>query len=761
MLEKKVFKNGIQEDKSLAIESIVDGLFKHHLDKECYEEILAELPTDIYNWKIIIDHIVSDTGNENSIPVIMLWILKLSINPFDHYKMLKEKHIGILTKFLLDYLLEAKQWPLKKYALKALAFLARCMLDNGCKFESIASNPTPHFLLIDRKVQEQQLFCFLKYLSFISTVPSEFLEIKENDQIVTKRYKIKIMSHLSSKETVIKDLNTLFSILNLENSKLGWTLCKSIYRMSRFVDKNTLISDLKALLGPRIFANEQCWINVFTLFSFFILDDKNSLESVGNLLFVNIALKYDQEFVSRSTAVRETALFFIWVLARNRCLIEPYSIIYRVVFISLFDREFICRRAAVNVVQELVGAGYFKELNNTRDENPIFKICQSLVKRRSDCYKLFITIEDKQNYKEAVFEMLFSFDRESRELAAQIISNFLYPCNVPLKYKTVTEMDTTHLLAYYTFKFALSESDRNTHLNVFKPYIDTFLLDNQKFKLRNMAFAIDSYLKIASLFNKASFSANILFLISKNFSPLQVQKYSCVLFENNLQFSEKVFSLIEKNNTGILSNANNIFYRDQIVIQLEKNLQKGNFVEYSIHALRIMKVVDKVLLVKRYLEDYTVDFNGDAGYVHRRAALWYCFSILDMSTAEVEDEMERYLIRFMADKSKKLRDEILESLLRTQFSIYDHETQRQSSLEITLPIKRNIKRFERFFKSYDQSLKLLSTERAYFRALFIAFSDMTDFWIGISKTAKNADRYLINVLEEEVFSKQSADREKL
>lgn len=750
MLDEKVFKCEIQESKSLTIKSITEGLFKESFDKELYDEILAELPTDIYNWKILIDYVASGTRNENSSPIVMLWIMKLSMNPFDHFKMLKEKQIDILVEFLLDYLLEARQWPLKKYTLKTLAFLARCMLDNGCKFNDISSSTASHFIILDRKVSEQQFFCFLKYLSFITSVPREFLVINQEDQIVTKRYKIKIISHLSTKETVVNDLNALFPMLNLENTKLGWTLCKSIYRMSRLVDKSTLICDLKALLRIRIFADEQCWINVLTIFAFFILDGEANLK---DLSFLSIALNYDQEFVSRSTTVRETAFFFVWVLARTRCPIEPDDILHRIVFLSLFDREFICRRAAVNVVQELVGAGYFKELSGSSEENPIFKICQRLVKRRSDCYQLFVNIEDKQKYKKDTFEMLVSADRESRELAAQIISKFFDPCSVRLKYQTVYEMDGMNLLAHYTFRSELSGKDRSVFISTLKPYIETFLLDNQMFKIRHIELAIDSYLKIASIFDKAPFASNILFLITKNFNPFQVQECSSVLFENNLQFSEKAFSLIEKNNAAILSNANNALYRDKIIIQLEKNLEKNRFVEYSIHALRIMKVLDKAFVVKKYLEDYTVDFNGDAGYFHRRAALWYFFAISD-------DEIEEYLIRFMADKSKKLRDEILESLLRTQFSMYDSQKQWQNTLELVLPITRNIKRFECFFKSYETSLKLLSTERAYFRALFVAFSDTRDFWIGISKTAKTADRCLTSILKEEVFSKKTGFSEK-
>ncbi|ELA41776.1 uncharacterized protein VICG_01128 [Vittaforma corneae ATCC 50505] len=112
---------------------------------------------------------------------------------------------------------------------------------------------------------------------------------------------------------------------------------------------------------------------------------------------------------------------------------------------------------------------------------------------------------------------------------------------------------------------------------------------------------------------------------------------------------------------------------------------------------------------------------------------------------------ERCVIRFMADKSKKLRDEVLCLLVKHQFPGFSGDF---PQLLISDAMKTGgafiilyVEEFKRFFEVHSGLFGKNGQEESYFKALFYAFSNFDDFWIGISNTVSVADLGLKNTLK--------------
>ncbi|ELA41775.1 uncharacterized protein VICG_01127 [Vittaforma corneae ATCC 50505] len=705
-------------ENSAELNAVIQSAMNKLKETNDLEAVRVELPTDILYWQSLLEFIenpatsarvfkcrfyrtisevkpaesaLKELGIDDSlvstegdlVTVIVLWIENLLLNPFGIFKILSERQFNFLTDFLISFVVECTKstvighnvrkneinlkWAVKKHILRCLALLAKSTLNTSDspmhKTREVYTVNTDHtsYAVFGHPVSAVSFYCFLKHLSIVygellQTNPTSdlILNFEDDESLVVKRYKIKILSNISNERNVLDSLRVLLTMINHESSRLGWTLCKAIHRMSRSIDRKSLVCDLIESLGQRIFSNEQCWINVLTIISFIVLEMGNDVEEplFDDFNFVNIALSYDNEFVQKSSSLRESALFFVWSVVRSTACIalEQYnldSVISRVVFMSLFDREFICRRAAANVLQEILGRMAVNENSLSKyplllEPETLFTINGSSVKRRPECLKSFSQIKHKTPFEPFVFNSLYSFDKETREMSASAVAAYFDPFKVPIKYKTVSEVDGTHLLINECIhnsnsgtehKCSNGRNDQETTLclsNIidnFGSFINSFSLTNLTYKIRNMDLAIESYLKIAKYFDLSVFFTNFIFLVNRNFSPVSMQGSSQVLFENP-EFSRRLFALINKNSTSVLVNSNNRLFKAEVLRKYTENLEKRILIQHSIEAITLMKhfpLYDHPLisLIKDYLSDYSVDFNGDIGYFNRRASFLY------------------------------------------------------------------------------------------------------------------------------------------
>lgn len=766
------------------------------------DKISQKLPTDISYWPSVIEFIqktflivktaqmddfesafIKTTDKETKeITVLILWIKKLLLNPFDIDLILNINDYNLLKHFLIFNIKKGKNkvylnWVTQKLILKSLAHLA---------MNELKKNTTDELKIIDKNLfkifgfpmLETHFYCFLKYLSIIYSSyfenNEEITSLNIDENLVIKRYKIKIISYLSTAKNAVNNLKSILLLINHENTKLGWTLSKAAHRISRFLDKKSLSIDLIKSLGGVIFSNEEAWINSLTIVSLisFEITNDDSLNFIKNLfdfdnfIFVNTSLTYNNEFEPKSINLREMGLFFVWSILRSVdfSILEEFKftdIIYRVIFISLFDIEFICRRAAVDVLQEFLGR-MRKDYFDSSDVTTFFKITKSSIKRNTDCLDLFCNIKNKKPFEKFILDSIYSFDDNLRKLSATIITKYYNPYLEDIKYSTVYEMDGINLLINEIIinkDDLIGRSQLNDH-KFYEKFINSFELTNLNYSKRKMSLVITSYLEIAAFFDIKKFFTNVLFLTNKNFDPIKIQKSSQIIFEN-INFSEQFLKIINKNSTSILINSNNAIFKKEVLEKYNSNLENKIHVSYTIEAIRLMEYfpTDNIILfdnIKSYLFDYSIGFDGDIGYFNRKAAFLYIFNYLknlknDISSniSEIQELVEKMIIKFLSDKSKKLRDFVLSLLLKSpEFSEFIPDFPYLIITEINENniIKNYRNEFKLFFEEHRRLFKNKGNDYSYFVALHLSFCKFDDFWLGIKNTYSSADFTLKNLL---------------
>jgi len=812
------------------------------------------LPTDIFHISEIVKNLHSEDQTVKL--AILLWLPQILRNPFKLSKFIGNEEMGHLKSFLLKSLNETCCRQIKKKIFLSIAFLACNNLrsensfDLSTAFSGIAlSEKHTHevfnlffrlegenFYIFGQKVHVIDFYSCLKQLSKLISVPDKYLPFCDSDSTIIKRYKVKIISH--NADSGIEELKKLISCLNFNDFKFGWTLSKSIYRMKRFIDKKAFVSDLKEMVSGQIFSDEQLWINVMTILSFFLLDD----EDIGDVNFLSQALLFDREFNTKAKYLREAALFLCWCLVRKDYGLK--NIIHVVVFVALFDRDLSCRRAAASIVQEFVGRNQqTKELlelfscddtentcdysgivnileeynkskvgslefskieilesilskdNATNLKNGVLLISPESVKRPLTCLIIFYFIQNKGIFRDLIHNMLWSYNRIARIQASFVIANFYNIFEIKSDYSTVYKIDGFNLLISRALSFFRSSltsyssilfSELQLTPNIFlRKILDAqftalnysierisesysfllskFVITPEFYSLRNSKDAISSYLELYDIVDSSAFKTNLLFLAAKGFSPdLMLKVFSRISFDDDPDFAKKAFKVISRNETGLLVNTKNFTFRQEAIIKYKSNILKGIWPSQSIRALAEMEYFDDEIFDKIFclLEDYSTGYDGDAGYFNRLESMKY---FLKMKTLKIEVPkkfaIENYMIRFLSDKSKKLREAVLKKLLGAfpQFSL---DFQYLGGFIDTGNIKENFEIderykiiFSRFFSTHSKLCKAYKSDLAYFKSLFDTFSADFEsiscsayFYRGIISALGAADGYLRQIL---------------
>ncbi|KAM0677221.1 hypothetical protein BDAP_002232 [Binucleata daphniae] len=427
--------------------------------------MITVLPTDIFYLKNIVSHLHT-YKNDYSIH-LQVWFFVLLQNPFDIKKILTKNETNNILQFLAENI--NKRSDLIKYNVRTIAMCYKSSIDceykdvqktkhqnneNKCNmkdnryvatqthkaYTSIKTVNDTNLNISDDYVIAKQvntsintandtiLAVFDKY-GFTETIKYRIIyemvkiskhtrnmqfDIKfdKNDNIAITRYKIKIISHQDFSQN---NLNNILQFIDTENTKLGWTLSKSVVMMLKNKDYKAFMMQLQKMMfdskknkAKNMMAdhalpnnddktttnntdeskninmcndtslvndykeiyNENLWINATTILAMLTLN-KTSNSNIFDRSTINFyqqtvcsMIFYTNKTNNKSEYVRQTGLFLFWVCIRsNMEIFRNKTAILYLVLVSLTDNSLTCRRAASTVLFEFFGRYEIKNSN--------------------------------------------------------------------------------------------------------------------------------------------------------------------------------------------------------------------------------------------------------------------------------------------------------------------------------------------------------------------------------------------------------------
>ncbi|KAI4291382.1 hypothetical protein PAPHI01_0656 [Pancytospora philotis] len=722
-----------------------------------YDRACSLFPTDVRYLKRIAGELAACDE-----PATICWLSALLRVPFNLTKILSAAEVRGLAEFLLSKRRAAGK--LGKIARANLALIIKSMMISGGYTALFATRDGRYFIL-DTAVEEDAFYSTFKQLAKVADptelrqmVKSEaldMLELSESDSVMVQRYKLKIRSHSTCSATAADDAAYMLGRMNAEGQRLGWTLAKCLARLSRHLAEGELARWLLSAMQGDIFGNELLWMNALVAAG--MLDLRGA--AVPDWAFIHTALSFDEEFALRGAGIRENALSFLWCwleaggIAKLVCSNEIFAfgaVLRRVVFVALFDVDFGCRRFACSVIEAttLADAAHNEQWFGQSAE-VLSEINPGTVKRLGSCVRTFKLLDRRELYEAHVSRMLYHYRREQRDAAARLIAECYDARAVEKRYDTPVEMDGYNLLVYYANQ---ARGSADGYLRIEQPFECAAHL-----KCRNAELMIESYLHIFRYVEPVSLKKNVLLLISKYSQHADFISRIVHHFASDTDFCKAVAAYARRSSCGLAANARNAPFGEQFRAVCLDNLCKSKNVAATIAALtphaepNDMELASMVLA---YIDDYSVDATGDAGYPARRAALFYAMKIGSAL-------LETVVPRFLADKSKKLRDELVLALLSYGYAKHTADFGHLKGPGVcgiggckckeTDSIRGSLPRalegaLEIFFTAHSEFSVSMPHEQAYFSALFAAFKSNQHFAAGLINTVASADRALLGML---------------
>ncbi|KAI5169868.1 hypothetical protein PAEPH01_1059 [Pancytospora epiphaga] len=729
-----------------------------------YKEASAELPTDPHHLAILINAL-----DDYSKEFTLCWLNTLLRNPFNLDQLIKPNERTVLEDFLFKKLDKPCSIPLWKLICSNIALLLNNILS-----VTVISDKCDNLVcfndgcyILKYKTSLQAFYGIMCQLSKHGGSTSKFIrrfmadtldrsyniDMAVSESILNLRYKTKILSYSSSLKTAKDDFEKLIGFISHENAKLGWTISKSIFRISKYLKRELVAECLISSLGTTILGEEQAWINIMSILSRFVLEETDMRRNMKSLALAEKMICNDEEFVVKSAGVREAGLFFIGTFFRSVNLYEQSVIshvLVRIVFMSLFDSSFQCRMAAMAVLKEHVKANFCSIFRQA-----IELIEQASIKRIKDNFNLFRRIGNKSMYKDCVCEMLYHYTREKRECAAKLIVEY-YPLESKniMKYNTPIEIDGWNLLVSEYNACMVSKTNTEPAYLFITAELDCAKIEKQ----RNGEYAIESYLRIYKYVNEEELRKNLLFLIGRNCPYYELLAAAVSYVIDDYSFAKNLFKMIRKNCCGLFCNSVNSAHSEEFLEICKENLKKANEPAGTIKALRRFNKNNRACmneLIYSYLYDYSVDNTGDVGYFSRRESLLYFID----QCSEKDFFVGGLLVYFMADKSKKLRDEILLYFITgcfTEFACnFTYLSYKATLLEDKSSLSKNMlvswgiyDKIKMFFKEHAKAFDRVAPEEAYFTALFAIFGveNNREFSMGIINTMVVSSRSLFGLI---------------
>lgn len=581
--------------------------------------------------------------------VIQTWLLAILSNPFDWYKVLDDETKNVLYNYVYKNIIQQKLSLKICVLLLPLEFIVEKnifdfyevlkeesknkKLDKGIISAIIQTLSKQTNLCKEsiNRVEKNNLHTFSKILTKL------FLD--ENDPYILM-CKFKILSHQYKYHPSIIKLDLFFQYLNYNNFKFGYVLCRSFLRVFRFFKCKTICENLLQNLDT-IFANEMLWINSFHILGSLIF---KHYEIDINPSIIQKAIFYNCDDVNyRSSLLREYTLFLIYAIIRNK---SSDFLINILIYVCIFDKDFKIRRIAASILSELLN----------------IDIC---VKRTEDLLKSYDSISKVYNIQIQKYIENNNNDINFLELRSHIIIKYGYLIQKKNTYETIFD----YLDLGFKFKFTiLYEKDINFLISFFNVDISTL------FRYRFIENLIDLYLEVLFLVskdNKLQNSSimheiihkkqtidNVIFILSKNIKNSLI--FQLIWIIDSKIVYDYIFKNRKKTNHNIIigniRNNNNI---DTIISEYKSIIKLNSNIDYitaiykslSFYQGDIQLFKNEILIG---LENYYLNSHGDVCYKIRLECLLLCQFDKGL--------FNKYLVRYLVDKSKYIRDYLFDNL---------------------------------------------------------------------------------------------------
>ncbi|KAF9762882.1 hypothetical protein NGRA_1693 [Nosema granulosis] len=730
---------------------------------------------------------------------IICCIYSILSNPFDFNSILKEKDTSILLNFCLANI---NRHEIGKLAISSLVLLNK-------KTILLRKNDRQYFIK-DTPVSQEVAYSFLVQYSkgrvininfkeidsasdfdfnhttnnvHTSKDPKDYYFLNLKDSPLVLISKIEILSsqikHYSIKKKVLEDFTML---LNHQNVSVGWSLANSMASIAKYFETTKFIEELKARC-QEIFANESLWINTISILGILTLKgvDVGNVENI-----VGKALLYDNEFVYRSSLLREHTLFLIWALLKRHLSVselssEPpqYSFFDLLVFTYVFDCNYNVRRAAASVISEYIG------IFNLENGYLFLKLLDKNYHKRLENADLLLN-------ELAVFYDIGRFKKEHLKsklghysnIVKEAASFLVVKAYDPKEFYSCGESLEERIACFYVLLYSLKQDRETSEMCG----ILLCKIDDKIYKTRNSEAFIYLYLicltqvieKIirnpilpicktlwentrTTLLRQEVILNNLFYLLTKNIFPRETSILCWTL--GNEMFNKKLLINLRRNNESfILVNSQQ---KELPIAKYKQNIANINL-DVRIHSYKALKYVENVENfieeIKKGLDDYTVDRRGDISYKIRLESLYLALHL--------NIDVEKYIIRYLVDKSKYLRDYCL--VLLSYFNVFqvfkppvvlskdpkhvhfcrlkeNFNKELVEFLEIRNLKPQFSKETLRFLEAFEMEMKKKinspKMEHAYFESMIAAAETLpeylkTEFNLGISSTIATSDKGL-------------------
>lgn len=768
------------------------------LSAKDYEAACIGLPTGVeYLERIVLD---LDRMSE---ALAVCWLSVLLCNPFRLSKILQASEVERLSRYLMAKV--HKEDKLGEVVRRSIALLIKNrLLDEEPGTESIMSYDGHKYSMLGADVDAYSFYRMGRQLSVLinrellyRALGPHCMEIEEDDPELVKQYKLGMRGHSVVEETAVADVTYILQFLNSGGANFGWELSMSLSAVESFMAPGELEAWLIAQLPGDVFGDETHWIN--TMNALGLLKTLGTLPK--ELRFILTALQFDREYNRKAKSVRESALSLLWSLwSRGKQYATATdgmdignAILNGVLVVAIFDVDYNCRRSALSVIKKAIGVDGWASQAFCQDDKELLETLEpGSLRRLEACSALFCKIRGKEALQRSIYQLLWHYNREHREVAAKIYTTYYDSTgvNTICKYGTPVEMDASHLLLYHSCdknnaacdknrieiklnKVVLADtntphtSDNGASMNYYKEFLKEKSMDAATiFKSKNGAAAVESYLRAiqrCQFVETNQSKKNILFLIKQNITVTKPFLDCLKLVGGDHSFNKALFALVYRNQCGLIANCYNSGFRKNFVAICLENLERNNNVEQTLTALiwGCRDIADErlVALALSYLNDYSVDsYSGDAGCLIRSKAFTYAFILSNPILPSI-------IPRFLADKSVKIRNQVITLLTVSHFKESACQFQHIKpfcSPELDLVSLSSLAGFPDlmrqlivFFKQHEESNKAaVSREEAYFAALFVAFRGNRGFYEGIINTVASADRRLLSILRPHITAQQ-------
>jgi hypothetical protein len=663
-------------------EKFLDSIHKHN-----YKFLSLHCRHEVTNLKIILNYIrqlsntttsqiLSEGFNYNNeyknedvnIFLLQTWIYSILNNPFDFSNIIPKDYKEELIRFVFENIV------LEKLSVKIFVKIAKLDEILGCeKFDkyimlkeySKISRIDKHLIvqivrnlldkidvnLCNKSINKEENLDLHKTKILVEGI-NDF-NIKDDENTINSLiYKFKILSYQYKYYPDIITSSLYFKYLNYNNYKFGYSLCRSFLRIIKHYDAFEVSKILQKYLVD-IFANEMLWIN--------------SLHILGSLIFkkypieidnriIELGLFYNQDDINyRSVLVREYSLFLVYSMFRNN---PSEYLINILIFKCIFDNNYKIRNIAASILSTHFNVEY-------------------KTKRLTDRIESYDKIGTLFNIQVDKYLKNTSNNIDVIDLQNNIIKKY----NLQIKINYRDKFIFYYINLGYNIKYSI---EYNRDILDLKEFLTLNISSLYKFRFSDKL--IDVYIDILELIprnNLLSFKdgviKNIIFLLSKNIKNDKICEIIWTLDDSFIY--EFMFKNRNRTNKNIIiGNIKNYKYIDTIIKEYKNKIRMNENIDYIVNIYKSLKCMTDIKNFEKEilmgLENYLLTSRGDVCYEIRLECIILIKYDLDI--------FNKYLIRYLVDKNKFIRDHLFNNIDKYEELIFNYEILAKKDITIIL-----------------------------------------------------------------------------